>query len=164
VALSEVEPPAAGGHELADVASQHLPEKLLTKKGDPGVYSDEGLFGLGPGWYHIGTADNQLFIGHPGEADFYILDFDVMASGHADKQGRDTISHFERELDGIVTLNTFAEISPGVSYSAMAEGTGPHGQFEEEITYTLAHLEFVAGEAVQSEIARIGQLRFVDFI
>jgi len=163
VADKEVDLPAPDGQDFSSVALQNLPAKLLAKKGDPGIYSDTGEFGSGPGWYHFGTSDNQLFIGHPGEADFYVLDFGVTASGDANTQGKDTISQFERGLDGIVALDSFAEISPGVSYSAVVDGTRPHGHFD-GIAYILVHLEFVEGTAVETEIADLGLLRFVDLV
>ena len=122
------------------------------------------MFGLGPAWYHLGTSANETFLGHPGEADFFVFDFGVTAAGSANPQGRDAITHFERGLDDIVILNGFAEISPGVSYNSVAEGVGRHAGFEETIEYRLVHLEFDQGVAIQIEVGDIGQLRFVDFV
>jgi len=125
---------------------------------------EDGLFGLGPAWYHLGTSAAQTFLGHPGEPDFIVFDFGVTVTGSANPQGRDAITHFERGLDDIVVLNSFAEISPGVSYNAVAEGIGRHASFEETIEYRLVHLEFDRGAPIQIDAGDIGQLRFVDLI
>ena len=161
---TEVELMDLSAQNLSDSAPQISPDKLIGKKADPGVYSDTGHFGLGAGWYHFGTSENQLFVGHPDEADFFVLDFDVMASGKADKQGKDAITHFERGTDDVVFLNTFAEIAPGVSYSTVAEGTGPRGRFDDGIEFSLVRLEFVGGIPIQTHLTDLGDLRFVDLV
>lgn len=122
------------------------------------------MLGLGPGWYHFGTSADETFRGHPGEADFFVFDFGVTTSGQALAQGQDAITHFERALDGIVILNGYAEIGPGVSINSVAEGVGRHGGFEETIEYSLVRLEFVGGVASETQIGDIGHLRFVDLI
>ena len=149
---------------IPGVALQHLPPKLLNELADPGIYSDSGLFGLGAGWYHTGTSADQIFLGHPGAADFYVLDFDVMADGTARAQGVDIITQFERALDGVVALNSFALIAPGVSISTEAQGTGPQDRFEDGVDYSLIHLEFVDGQPLRTELADLGGLRFADIV
>jgi hypothetical protein len=149
---------------LAETAAQHTAPHLQEQLGDPGVFSATGMFGIGPGWYHLGTAADELFLGHPGEADFYIFDFGVMADGTARPQGDDVITQFERGLDGILILHESAQIAPGVSYSALAEGSGPHGGFDSRIDYSLVRLEFDQGVPIQMEIGSIGSLSFSEFV
>jgi len=122
------------------------------------------MFGLGAGWYHLGTSADQTFLGHPGEADFFIFDFGVTSTGSAILQGKDAITHFERGLDDIVILNGFAEIAPGVFYNAVAEGVGRHAGFSDTIEYRLVHLEFDHGVPIQMDVGDIGRLRFVDLV
>ena len=156
-------PPAALEH-LSDNAQQHLPPGLQGQVADIGVYSETGMLGLGPGWYHIGTAADDLFLGHPGEPDYFIFDFAVTEAGSAQPQGDDVATHFERALDGIVILNSFAEVEPGVSFNSVAEGLGPRAQLEERIEYTLVLLRFEGPVAIETEIGRIGTFGFSEFV
>jgi hypothetical protein len=149
---------------MSDVAKGHLPSGLQAQVADPGVYSETGFLGLGAGWYHFGSAGDEVFLGHTGEKDFYILDFGVTVGGEAADQGLDVITEFERHLDGVLPINAFAPITPGVSFSVVAQGFGPHVRYEDGVDYDLVKLEFQGPVAVQTPLADLGGLRFVDLI
>ena len=104
--------PTAAKEHMSANAHSHLPPHLQSQVADPGIFSVSGLYGQGPGWYHLGTGADELFLGHPGEADYFIFDFGVTAVGTASIQGSDATTHFERTLDAIVVLNSFVITAP----------------------------------------------------
>jgi hypothetical protein len=122
------------------------------------------LYGAGPGWYHIGTPEDQLFLGHPNEADYFVFDFDVTSTGGFASQGLDVTTQFERALDGIVALDSFATISPVEAYNVVARGGGAHGKLDDSIEYALVRLRFEGPMTVESEIARIGSFGFIELV
>ncbi|WP_331085957.1 hypothetical protein [Phenylobacterium sp.] len=156
--------PAAAVEHMSAIARIHLPQHLRDQVADEGIYSDTGLYGAGPGWYHIGTSADQLFLGHEGEADYFVFDFDVLANGTGRPQGFDVATQFERALDGIIVLNTFAETGPGESYGVVAEGVGPKSGLEDRVHYTLVQLRFEGPVAVETEIARLGTFGFGELV
>lgn len=156
--------PAAAVEHMSTIAHIHLPQHLQDQVAETGVYSDTGLYGAGPGWYHIGTSADQLFQGHPGEADYFVFDFSVMANGTGLAQGFDATTQFERALDGIIVLNTFAETAPGESYGVVAEGGGPKSGLDDRVQYTLVQLRFEGPVAVETEIAGIGTFGFIELV
>ena len=156
--------PAAAVEHMSATAHTHLPKHLQDQVADPGIYSDTGLYGAGPGWYHIGTSANQLFLGHPGEADYFVFDFAVTANGTGASQGFDVTTQFERGLDDIIVLNSFAIIGPGESFGVAAEGIGPKGKLDEGVDYTLVKLRFDGPVAVETEIARFGTFGFAELV
>lgn len=156
--------PAAAVEHMSAIAHTHLPQHLEDQVAEVGIYSDTGLYGAGPGWYHIGTSANQLFVGHPGEADYFVFDFDVTADGTGRSQGFDVTTQFERALDGIIVLDTFAETGPGESYGVVAAGAGPRAGLDDRVHYTLVQLRFEGPVAVETEIAGIGTFGFIELI
>lgn len=156
--------PAAAVEHMSAIARTHLPQHLEDQVTESGIYSETGLFGAGPGWYHIGTSANQLFQGHPGEADYFVFDFGVTADGTGVDQGFDVATHFERTLDGIIVLNTFAEIGPGESYGVVASGVGPRAGLEDRVEYTLVKLRFEGPLPIETEIAGVGAFGFSELV
>jgi hypothetical protein len=154
----------AGVEHMSTTARSHLPPHLLIRAADQGVYSETGLFGAGPGWYHLGSSADQIFLGHPGEADYFVFDFGVTASGAAVGQGFDVTTHFERGVDGIIVLNSFAVTGPGESFGVVAEGAGPRGRLDDGVDYTLVQLRFEGPVAVQTELAGLGGLGFAELV
>ena len=149
---------------MSTTARSHLPQQLLVRAADQGIYSEAGLFGAGPGWYHLGSSADQIFLGHPGETDYFVFDFGVMASGDAVGQGFDVVTQFERGLDGIVVLNSFAITGPGESFGVVAEGAGAQGRLDDGVHYTLVQLRFEGPVAVQTELAGLGSLGFSELV
>jgi hypothetical protein len=123
-----------------------------------------GLFGAGPGWYHLGSSADQIFLGHPGEADYFVFDFGVTSGGSAVGQGFDIATQFERGLDGIIALNSFAIIGPGESFGVVAEGAGAHGRLDDGVDYTLVQLRFEGPLPVQTELAGLGSFGFAELV
>lgn len=156
--------PAAAVEHMSATAHIHLPKHLQDQVADPGIYSDTGLYGAGPGWYHIGTSADQVFLGHAGEPDYFVFDFGVMANGTGLPQGFDVTTQFERGLDDIIVLNSFAVIAPGESFGVVAEGLGPTAKLDEGVAYTLVRLRFEGPVAVETEIAGFGTFGFIDLV
>lgn len=161
---SKVSLPTQALQNFSESALQHIPPKLQAQLGDPGIYFDEGMYGAGPGWYHVGMPADQVFLGHRGQADYYVLDFNVTAGGMATSQGADTVTQFERAIDGVIYLDSFAVISPGVSYSIVATGSGPQGPYDGGVDYSLVHLAFIDSSPVQIDVASLGSLAFADLV
>jgi hypothetical protein len=156
--------PAAAVEHMSTTAQSHLPDHLREQVAETGVYSTEGFYGAGPGWYHFGTSGDQLFLGHPGEPDYFVFDFAVTAAGGAARQGFDTVTQFERGLDGVIALNTFALLAPGESFNVAAEGLGRMGWLDDGVAYTLTRLSFDGPVAVETEIAGLGLLGFAELV
>jgi hypothetical protein len=154
-------PPAALEH-MSNAARNNIPAPLQVQVADPGVYLAEGLYGAGPGWYHLGTPDAQLYLGHPNEADYFVFDFDVTAQGGFTSQGMDVTTHFDRGLDGIVALDSFAIIGQGESYGIVAGAGHAVGKLDDRIEYTLTRLRFDGPVAVETEIASVGAFGIVE--
>lgn len=156
----EVELPARAVEHMADQARQQLPAGLIENVADPGVYDADGA--SGPGWYHTSTTANEIFFGHEGEADFYVLDFAVSSDGDLASQGEDLLTTFEVENDGVVILGNIA-LAPQGTYSIVAAGTELVGKSDYQIDYTLALLDFSGGSASVAPIAEAGELTFSIF-
>jgi hypothetical protein len=156
-------PPAALEH-LSPTAKQNLPGPLQVQVADPGVYLEGGLYGAGPGWYHFGSSEDQFFLGHPNEADFYVFDFDLTSTGGVTSQGYDVATQFELALDGIVVIDNIATIGGGESYIVVARDGGGYGQLDDSIDYTLVRLRFDGSTAIETELARIGTFGFSELI
>ena len=156
--------PLAAVEHMSQTAKQNLPSPLQVQVADPGVYLPEGLYGAGPGWYHIGTSQDQVFLGHPNEADYFVFDFDVTSTGNFANQGFDVTTQFERALDGVVPLDTFATISPSEAYNVVAAGGGGHGKLDETIAYALVRLRFEGPMTVETEIGPIGSFGFIELV
>jgi hypothetical protein len=154
--------PTAALEHMSNAARQHIPAPLQAQGADPGVYLAEGLYGAGPGWYHLGTPDAQLFLGHPNEADYFVFDFDVTSHGGFTSQGFDVTTHFDRGLDGIVAVDSFAIIGPGESYGVVARSGHAAGKLDDRIDYTLTRLRFEGPVAVEAEIASVGAFGIVE--
>jgi hypothetical protein len=154
----------AGVEHMSTTARSHLSEKLLIRLADEGVYSETGLFGAGPGWYHLGSSADQIFLGHPGEADYFVFDFGVTPGGDAASQGFDVATQFERGLDSIIVLNSFVATGPGESFGVVAEGAGARGRLDDGVDYTLVKLRFEGPVPVQVELAGLGSFGFSELV
>ena len=154
----------AAVEHMSPTGRQNLSGHLQEQVADPGVYFSEGLYGAGPGWYHFGTPEDQLFLGHPNEADYFVFDFDVTSTGDFTSQGFDVATQFERGLDGIVTLDSFAIIGQGESYNVVAGAGSAHGRLDASIDYTLVRLRFDGPTAVEIEVGDAGGFGFIGLV
>jgi len=120
-----VELPQAAQEHLSDTAraqlAEHAPHVITTPAVEPpppaneGIYLSSGAFGAG--WYHYSTPGNDVWLGHEGQPDFYIFDFNLQPDGTLSGQGSDFANTFDSGgLDRILPVDTIATNIAGERY------------------------------------------------
>ena len=141
---------------------------------DPGTFLDEGPYGTG--WHYFSTADDQIFIHHPGQSHFYAFDFAVTGTGKAVHMGNDIIATFDANLDKMCFANSQTSdgsytVSSSVSWNGAPGHTGSSADvtfyavdammnFAELGTLAIEHWVRKQGERIRGSQ---GQDRFVPF-
>src|SRR5215217_2923902 len=104
--------PEAAREHISETAkgqlAEHAPHVITTTVAEPqpdqGVYRNDGAFG--PGWYHYSTPGDDVWLGHEGESDYYVFDFDIQFDGSLTPQGNDRTNTFESGgVDNILLVN-----------------------------------------------------------